>query len=74
MPGGEVVQAAGPWRTSGGWWTSETEPVTGTAQAIGHRHAPWDRDEWDVALAAGAVCRIFQDRATSRWFLDGVYD
>jgi protein ImuB len=74
MPCGAVVQAAGPWRTSGGWWTSESEPVTGTVQDIGHRHAPWDRDEWDVALAGGAVCRIFQDRATARWFLDGVYD
>ena len=34
----------------------------------------WNRDEWDVALNSGAVCRIYQDRTTERWFLDGVYD
>jgi hypothetical protein len=34
----------------------------------------WNRDEWDVALAGGAICRIFQDRSTGRWFLDGTYD
>jgi protein ImuB len=57
MPSGTVTQAAGPWRTSGGW----------------HGES-WNRDEWDVALASGAICRIFQDRSTGRWFLDGVYD
>jgi hypothetical protein len=34
----------------------------------------WNRDEWDVALSSAAVCRIFQDRTTERWFLDGIYD
>ena len=57
MPQGAVVQAAGPWRTSGGWWSG-----------------PWSRDEWDVALRSGTVCRIYQDRTTERWFLDGIYD
>lgn len=37
-------------------------------------HVSWNRDEWDVALASGAICRIYQDRSTGRWFLDGVYD
>jgi protein ImuB len=58
VPYGAIVQAAGPWRTSGGWWTPES----------------WSRNEWDVALKSGAVCRIFQDRTTDRWFLEGVYD
>ena len=35
---------------------------------------PWNRDEWDVALSDGAVCRLFQARDTERWFLDGVMD
>ena len=35
---------------------------------------PWSRDEWDVALADGAVYRIFRDRATDGWFIDGVVD
>jgi hypothetical protein len=35
---------------------------------------PWSRDEWDVALADGAVYRIFRDRVTDAWFIDGVVD
>jgi protein ImuB len=58
VPCGAIVQAAGPWRTSGGWWTNES----------------WSRNEWDVALKSGVVCRLFQDRTTDRWFLEGVYD
>ena len=58
IPYGAIVQAAGPWRTSGSWWTDER----------------WNRNEWDVALKSGAVCRIYQDRTTDRWFLEGLYD
>lgn len=35
---------------------------------------PWNRDEWEVALADGAVYRIFRDRLTDAWFIDGVVD
>ena len=37
---------------------------------------PWSRDEWDVALSDGSVCRLFQARDTEsvQWFLDGVVD
>ncbi len=59
MPGGRVERAAGPWRTSGAWWDGP---------------ARWDRDEWDVAFADGAVCRIYRDRLTAHWFLEGVID
>jgi protein ImuB len=58
MPGGHVVQAAGPWRASGGWW----DPVR------------WNRDEWDVALSDGSVCRLFRDRDGTGWFLDALVD
>ena len=34
----------------------------------------WRRDEWDVALDDGTVCRIFQDRGTQGWFIDAVID
>jgi protein ImuB len=34
---GKVLHAAGPWRTSGDWWTS----------------TQWARDEWDIALTSG---------------------
>jgi hypothetical protein len=60
MPGGRVEARAGPWRTSGAWWKADG--------------AHWDRDEWDVALGDGAICRVFRDRVTGRWFLEGVLD
>jgi protein ImuB len=60
MPGGHVRQQAGPWRTSGAWWA-------GAATC-------WDRDEWDVSLSDGSLCRLFLNRLTERWFLEGVLD
>ncbi|MBZ5574969.1 MAG: DNA polymerase Y family protein [Acidobacteriia bacterium] len=40
---GRVLELAGPWRTSGDWWTLD----------------PWERDEWDIALSDGALYRIY---------------
>ena len=60
MPGGQVVQAAGPWRSSGEWWAGET------------RH--WDRDEWDVSFSDGASCRLYRERENGRWFIEGMFD
>jgi len=34
----------------------------------------WERDEWDVTLSDGATYRIFRDRATEAWFIEGVVD
>jgi protein ImuB len=34
---GKVLNTAGPWRTSGDWWTT----------------TPWHRDEWDITLSTG---------------------
>jgi hypothetical protein len=59
IAGGAITLAAGPWRSSGEWWALETT---------------WDRDEWDVALPNGVVCRLFRDRRQDRWYIDGVYD
>jgi protein ImuB len=58
MPGGKVMQAAGPWRTSGGWWEG----------------TPWDRDEWDLTFRDGVACRISRDRLSGVWFLEGMFD
>jgi protein ImuB len=55
---GAVETLAGPWRTSGEWW----------------KEGNWSRDEWDVALADGAVYRIHRDRAQDRWYIDGTLD
>ena len=82
MPCGPVTQAAGPWRSSGGWWASSgaggqglSHGAAAEADAVPRRGEDgWNRDEWDVALGSGAVCRIFQDRTTGRWFLEGMYD
>jgi hypothetical protein len=74
MPQGAVTQAAGPWRTSGGWWAgSDASRAKGIGPGPG-AEGGWHRDEWDVALKSGAVCRIYQDRTTERWFLEGIYD
>jgi len=43
---GHVISSAGPWRTSGDWWTAD----------------PWARDEWDVALSDGALYRIYSEQ------------
>lgn len=62
MPSGRVEEAAGPWRGSGDWWTHD---------------ARWDRDEWDVALSDGSVCRLFRTRDTRDtgvWFIEAVVD
>jgi hypothetical protein len=138
VPSGAIVQAAGPWRTSGGWWPDvlpakagsgglpakagsygdggwsqaqsgwaqdglrpderqgaarpdERQRATRPDERQGaarpderqrsalsptgsQPHSGWDRNEWDVALAGGTICRIFQDRTTDRWFLEGTYD
>ncbi|MGO9270607.1 MAG: hypothetical protein ACLQOO_10205, partial [Terriglobia bacterium] len=86
---GDVVLAAGPWRTSGDWWTDE----------------PWDREEWDIALSKVSVVRgpwsvaahrdsgfgvrgsqktrdeqrttlyrIHRDLKSGSWFVEGIYD
>jgi protein ImuB len=60
MPGGHVEQSAGPWRSSGAWWKE-------TARS-------WNRDEWDVVLSDGSVCRLFHERDTGRWFMEGIVD
>jgi protein ImuB len=84
MPQGAVTQAAGPWRTSGGWWNRSGAEGRGLGHGTGESglvtpkprsgERGWNRDEWDVALTSGAVCRIYQDRTTGRWFLEGTYD
>jgi protein ImuB len=55
---GKIARQAGPWRTSGDWWSAD----------------PWSRDEWDIELADGALYRIYCDAQTGRWFIEGSYD
>jgi protein ImuB len=69
--GGPVLACTGPWRTSGEWWIGIHE--AGRA-GESPRSQSWDRDEWDVSLGDGMVCRIFRDRSTDSWFIDAVVD
>ncbi len=58
---GEILWAAGPWRTSGDWWEQEG----------------WARDEWDIALqeAAGiTLYRLVRDLLNGQWQVEGCYD
>lgn len=45
----------GPWTSSGDWWTE----------------TPWEREEWDIELEDGTLCRIH--RETGGWFMEGIY-
>ena len=115
VTGGAIVQAAGPWRTSGAWWVtaadresgvgsreSEKRDAPGLKQREGvesreglpdvesgnpaisrlptagsrlpSRSWPWDRDEWDIAMADGTVYRLFVEREVGQWYLEGVFD
>ena len=55
---GPVRVAAGPWSLEEGWWSS----------------APASRDYWDVELATGGLYRIYRERASEKWYADGMYD
>ena len=55
---GNVVESAGPWKTSGEWWAATA----------------WMHEEWDVALDDGALYRIYQQPQTQAWYVSGVYD
>lgn len=55
---GRVLNCAGPWRSSGDWWRSDS----------------WNRDEFDLLLDDGALYRLVRNRTERRWFLEGAYD
>jgi protein ImuB len=58
---GEILWAAGPWRSSGDWWEQDG----------------WARDEWDIAVQQEtgiALYRLIRDLLSGRWLLEGEYD
>ena len=64
-----VVSWAGPWRRQGEWWAR--------AQAAGEAaksNSTYNRDYYELALAGGAVYRIYRDLSSGKWFADGIYD
>ncbi len=73
LEGGKVERCAGPWSTSGEWWQFSDARLQarpdGRPVQVG-----WNRDEWDVALGDGGLYRIYCDRDSQRWFIDGIVD
>jgi protein ImuB len=58
---GEILWAAGPWRSSGDWWEQEG----------------WARDEWDIAVqeeTSIGLYRLVRDLLGGQWLLEGTYD
>jgi protein ImuB len=57
-----VLQASGPWRRSGEWWTQDH----------------WGRDEWDLVLDSGGESRLlvrsYRDLVTGQWYVEAEYD
>ena len=70
---GAIVQAAGPWRTSGDWWAAAREQP-GPRMKGDQQSDAWDRDEWDVAMNDGTIYRLVVEREVGQWFLEGVID
>jgi protein ImuB len=59
---GTVVEASGPWRSSGSWWDKAEE---------------WQRDEWDLELSLDGdtgIYRLYRELESGRWFVEGMYD
>jgi protein ImuB len=72
---GKILWSAGPWRSSGDWWT---ENAVGES-ASKDQACSWDREEWDVALlnengGGVALYRIYRNLASGCWFADASYD
>jgi protein ImuB len=55
---GRVRVASGPWGLEEGWWSGD----------------PVARDYWDVELAQGGLYRLYRERGSGDWFVDGIYD
>jgi protein ImuB len=56
---GSVLHCAGPWRTTGGWWSREER---------------FAFDHFDVQTEDGTVVRLRYDHVARSWQIDGVYD
>jgi protein ImuB len=56
---GEVVRLAGPWRTTGGWWSREQR---------------FAYDSFDVQTGDGIVARLRFDHIRKVWHIDAIYD
>ena len=56
---GEILNIAGPWRTTGHWWSES---------------AHFAVDHYDVQMSDGTVLRLCFDWKAKCWHVDGLYD
>jgi protein ImuB len=56
---GRVLHVAGPWRTTGGWWSAEER---------------FAYDYFDVQTSDGTVARLRYDHRARVWEIDAIYD
>jgi protein ImuB len=69
-----VVSSAGPWRRQGEWWATTRSEEDSAVLVPNNSPAAFQRDYYEVALAGGAVYRIYCDLSSGKWFADGMYD
>ena len=56
---GDVVTVAGPWRTTGYWWSEDER---------------FAFDHFDIQTSDGTVARLCFDWMKRSWLIDGIYD
>jgi protein ImuB len=56
---GRILHLAGPWRTTGGWWSPQDR--------FAYNH-------YDVETSDGTLARLRFDHVQGRWHVDAVYD
>jgi protein ImuB len=56
---GDVIKVAGPWRTTGYWWSEEER---------------FALDHFDIQVSDGSVVRLGFDWLKRSWQIDGIYD
>ncbi len=56
---GDVLMSAGPWRTTGNWWSARDR---------------FAMDHFDIQVSDGLVARLCFDWMTRTWQIDGIYD
>jgi protein ImuB len=56
---GRVIQIAGPWRSTGSWWS---------------REGRYAYDSFDIQTSDGTVSRLRLDHLKQSWHIDAVYD
>jgi hypothetical protein len=63
---GAIVQAAGPWRTSGNWWSASAREQSGELRRDHHAGAAFGRERgWDTPTP-----RTRPDRSSEAWDRD----